>query len=51
MKHENARHFDSSDLPEILQTARPKQIIRLLRDIAALDLAKDDVKGPQLNEE
>ena len=36
MKHEQADHFDSSDVYEVVRNARPEQIMRLLRDIGRL---------------
>ena len=44
MKHETTDHFEQSDIREVLQAARPDQILRLLRDISA---ARPDVREPQ----
>lgn len=45
MKHETTDHFEQSDIRAVLQTARPEQILRLLRDIAATPGGADDMKA------
>jgi hypothetical protein len=42
MKHEQPDHFDSSDIHEVVRSARPDQILRLLRDIGRL--AENDLR-------
>jgi len=51
MKHEQSNHFDQCDADEVVQSARPDQILRLLRDIAELPLEADAKTAGARNED
>ena len=49
MKHETTKHFECQDSREIVQAARPDQILRLLRDISAARPAADTAQPEARN--